>query len=175
MDEDFFLNNYADGLMIDWFRQLSQSGKGSFLEILSIIRCSPLGILDQFTVKGNTEQPDGWNGLRLVFAIRNDARASPRTNLISIGLKPTTIGDDDPFTLSMDSRISNKGIKFFDSLNFSRWAPVDKIQRNLFLRRILKKEENKDFHIAMQLACDEVLRLRRGNDLASKFPRYYQE
>ena len=59
MDEDFFLNNYADGLMIDWFRQLSQSGKGSFLEILSIIRCSPLGILDQFTVKGNTEQPDG--------------------------------------------------------------------------------------------------------------------
>jgi hypothetical protein len=94
MDEEFFLNHYADEKLREWWR-MAPCLQDQMLELLTALHATPLAQLDQFTVGLHTNQPDGWRGPRLVFAVRNNTapngRATRNTICLSLALNPAEI------------------------------------------------------------------------------------
>ena len=61
------------------------------LELITKLNKTPLAQLDQFTVGLHTGQPDGWEGPRLVFAIKNNVKATKKSFCLSLALRPEVI------------------------------------------------------------------------------------
>jgi hypothetical protein len=95
VDQATFLNHYADEQLKSWWNAVSPEKQEQMLALLAELHASPLSRLDQFTVGLHTNQPDGWTGPRLVFAIRNNlaanGRATRNTICVSLALNPAGI------------------------------------------------------------------------------------
>lgn len=72
MDEQTFLGQYADGRLQEWWHSAQPFLRAEMVALVTGLHATPLAQLDQFTVGLHTGQPDGWDGARLVFAIRNN-------------------------------------------------------------------------------------------------------
>lgn len=95
MDEATFLNCYADQTLRTWWMEATPCLQGQMLTLLTGLHATPLAQLDQFTVGLHTQQPDGWEGPRLVFAVRNNkaanGKATRNTICLSLALNPAEI------------------------------------------------------------------------------------
>lgn len=95
MDEVTFLNHYADDELKKWWKTASPAIREKMLDLLTGLHATPLSQLDQFTVLQHSNQPDGWAGSRLVFAIRNNlaanGQATGNTICLSLALNPAGI------------------------------------------------------------------------------------
>jgi hypothetical protein len=95
MDEAKFLGVYADSRLTEWWNAAAPPSRAEMLALLTGMHATPLTQLDQFTVGLHTGQPDGWEGPRLVFAIRNNvlpsSKATRHTFCVSVALTPQAI------------------------------------------------------------------------------------
>ena len=95
MDEEYFLKHYADDELKTWWDAASLAIRKQILDLLTGLHATPLSQLDQFTVLQHSNQPDGWSGSRLVFAIRNNLAANGiatgNTICLSLALNPAGI------------------------------------------------------------------------------------
>jgi hypothetical protein len=95
MDEENFLNHYADDELESWWKAASPAIQEQMLDLLTGLHATPLSQLDQFTVVLHANQPDRWRGSRLVFAIRNNldanGRATANTICLSLALNPKRV------------------------------------------------------------------------------------
>jgi hypothetical protein len=95
MDQETFLNEYADSRLIDWWDAAAPPVRAVMLDILTGLHATALTEMDQFTVGLHTGQPDGWRGARLIFGLRNNvhtgSRATPNTRRVSVPLDPLSL------------------------------------------------------------------------------------
>ena len=98
MDEEEFINGYADERLLNFWGQARPEATIQLLGLINVLHNTVYCRLDQYTVNEHTDQPDGWGGPRLIFGIKGkDAeRGFPNTNRFSIGLNPKGITINAP-------------------------------------------------------------------------------
>ena len=140
MNETDFLESYADTRLKMWWETSTPALRDQMLELITKLNKTPLAQLDQFTVGLHTNQPDDWQGSRLVFAINNNLNATKESFCLSLALRPETI------TASISHELKPLG------RSVARWSAS--------VKEILEWLEGLDQQI-FQNVVDQKLELRR--------------
>lgn len=179
MNEQYFLESYANQSLIDWYKSQDLDVKNDFLDFLTALHNSPLGQLDQYTVESYSETPDKKDGLRVVFAVKRKNKTTVKnTILLSIGLEAKA-ANPNGFRTRYASVVLGKNIGInAESINYnsnegyieSRNNFLSLIENNKNLENIVAEKIKKRNSIEQRNPKQFNIQVQYSNDASTMMP-----